>query len=135
MSPLASAGGSGLKHRIAPLEALGLPSLRRGEWIETLNTRCGKIARRKVSPRAGGVDETTPYRWYSPLATAGGVEKLSPRFGGGSGLKLCLCLCHHGDNIQVSPRFGGGSGLKLVKEDDANNVRLVSPLASAGGVD
>ena len=38
-------------------------------------------------------------------------KKVSPRFGGGSGLKLCnVDIVSEGTD--VSPRFGGGSGLK-----------------------
>ena len=59
-----------------------LPSLRRGEWIET------EIARNQ--------------------RYANGV---SPRFGGGSGLKHNRCA-DGWMKVLVSPRFGGGSGLK-----------------------
>ena len=44
----------------------------------------------------------------SLVSTAG----VSPRFGGGSGLKHVEIETHIA-RIRVSPRFGGGSGLKL----------------------
>ena len=60
-------------------------------------------------------------------------SNVSPRFGGGSGLKPSY-LSGRGNFEEVSPRFGGGSGLKhctpATLGEDA-----VSPLASAGGVD
>ena len=82
---------------------------------------------------------------------------VSPRFGGGSGLKQFLGRVETREQI-VSPRFGGGSGLKPKEQRESDDGALVSPrfgggsglklqwrltllqrdrspLASAGGVD
>ena len=41
-----------------------------------------------------------------------GVEAISPRFGGGSGLKPLRSYKTDHPSQAISPRFGGGSGLK-----------------------
>ena len=158
-------GGSGLKLFGRPIRVSSihgpprLPSLRRGEWIETLQPLAAPVppgtARRLPSLRRGEWIETAYQRpQISPTL------QVSPRFGGGSGLKLlgrARCDGHRrsglpslrrGEWIEtrlskrprdsragVSPRFGGGSGLKQVTRGGSaslSNVRLVSPRFGGG---
>ena len=54
------------------------------------------------------------------------ADGVSPRFGGGSGLKHFVSLSM-AETSSVSPRFGGGSGLKRIGIDDlAEEIRLPS---------
>ena len=77
----------------------------------------------RVSPRFGGGSGLKLMR----TRRAVGHALVSPRFGGGSGLKLRVQLCDDFTVEVVSPRFGGGSGLKLLAGDvPAKNYCLPS---------
>ena len=113
----------------AETSAEHLPSLRRGERIETNGVYVRVKREIGIFPRFGGGSGLKP-RTPAPARPS---SRISPRFGGGSGLKRREYQRHRAGD-RISPRFGGGSGLKQSGRFHGRPSKR-SPLASAGGAD
>ena len=78
----------------------------------------GMLLVANISPRFGGGSGLKQEHSLTKRKVSG----ISPRFGGGSGLKQAEPEVIEQKALRISPRFGGGSGLKLCQTGQRNGL-------------